>query len=128
MASKPVYALVNNIFFATKIVKTTQALGLEARAFDASERLCEASRAKEPCLVLMDCEGLEKEAFRVLEEFRSDEKLSRVPRVGYLSHTAQDLRREVLSAGATQVYSRSEFSKGLENLLMRYTYGFPSRF
>lgn len=127
MVLKPVYMLVNDIFFATKIVKTVQAMGLEARAFDTADRLLQASREKEPALVLMDCQGLEKEAYRLLGGFRADEKLSKVPQVGYLSHVAQDLKREMQAAGCIHVYAKSEFSRELGNLLTRYANGVPSR-
>jgi len=127
MELKPVYLLANDLFFSTKVVKTAQAAGLEARAFDTAGRLLQASREKEPALVLLDCQGLEKEAHRLLDAFRFDEKLSKIPRIGYLSHVAQDLKREMRDAGCEQVYAKSEFSRELENLLIRYAHGLPSR-
>ena len=102
-------------------------MGLEARAFDTTERLVQASKEREPALVVMDCEGLAREAFRLLSEFRADEKLSAVPQIGYLSHTAQDLKREMRAAGCSQVYSKAEFTRELENLLTRYAHGISSR-
>lgn len=127
MVLKPVYALVGDLFFATRIVKTALQVGLEARAFDHADRLIEASKETEPALVVMDCQGLEKEAFCLLHAFRADEKLSRIPRLGYLMHGAVDLKREMRQAGCEQVYSKSEFTKELGNLLMRYGLGFSSR-
>ena len=117
--TKPIYILVNDLFFATKIVKTAQALALEARAFDTAGRLFEASKAKEPSLVIMDCGGLEKQAFQLLDQFRNDAQLSKVPRIGYLSHGARVLEREMRTAGCHQVYTKFEFTKELEILLAR---------
>lgn len=127
MALQPVYVLVGDLFFASKIVKTAQALGLEVRAFDTANRLLEASKEKKPALIIMDCEKLEKEAFHLLATSRSDEALSKVPKLGYLSHVAEDLKKEMRSAGCEQVYAKSQFTRELENILMRYTNGFPSR-
>jgi CheY-like chemotaxis protein len=127
MQSKPVYALVSDLFFASKIVKTGQSLGVEVRAFDTADRLVQASREKGPALVILDCERSEHEAFRALESFRSESALLSIPRIGYLSHTAQELKREMRTAGCEQVYVRSEFTKELQNILMRYTGGFSSR-
>ena len=127
MNLKPVYALVGDLFFASKIVKTAQALELEVRVFDSAARLLQASREKEPMLVLLDCQGLEREAFHLLGELRSDTSLSAVPRIGYLSHVSQDLRREMREAGCEQVYPKSTFTKELENLLARYSRGLSSR-
>lgn len=127
MNLKPVYALVPGLFFASKIVKTAQAMGLEARTFDSSEKLLQASKQKEPALVMMDCVGLEKEAFRLLEAFRKEGLLSKIHQIGYLSHGSQDLKREMRSAGCEQVYTKSEFVEELENLLMRHAHGLPSR-
>ncbi len=108
-------------------MKTAKAVGVEARAFDTSGRLIEAARQRQPSLVLMDCEGLEKEAFHLLDQFRSDEKLSAVSKIGYLSHTAQDLKQQMRTAGCSQVYSKAELSRELENILARYSDGFSSR-
>ena len=127
MKPQPLYALVGNLFFATKIVKAAQAVGLEVRAFDSADRLLEASREKTPSVVVMDCEGLEKEVFRLLDKFRSEEALSSIPRIGYLSHTAQDLKREMREAGCMQVYTKSELTKEMENILARYGHGLSSR-
>lgn len=127
MVIKPVYLLVNDLFFATKIVKTAQAMALEARAFDSADRLVQASKEKEPALVILDCERLEKEAFDTLRRFQSDEKLKAIPPIGYLSHGAQELKREMRDAGCAQVYNKSEFSRELENILTRYAGGVSSR-
>ena len=127
MVSKPVYMLVNDIFFATKMVKSAQAQQLEPRAFDSAERLFEAAKAKIPALVILDCQGLENEAFRVLKDFKTEPALARVPQIGYLSHAAQDLKKEMQAAGALHVYSKSEFSKELDHLLARHTHGLPPR-
>lgn len=127
MALKPVYILVNNLFFAEKIVKTAQGMGLEAKAFDTARRLVQSAGEREPALVIMDCEGLEKEAHQLLKELRSDEKLLKVPPIGYLSHTSQDLKREMREAGCVQVYNKAEFTRELENLLTRYAHGVSYR-
>ena len=130
MASKPIYALVRDLFSAEKIVKAAKVVGLEARTFDSAEKLIRSSREREPALVVLDGGELEKEVFRVLGEFRSDERLSKVPALGYLSHasrTAEELKREMREAGCIQVYTKSEFTKELETLLARHAHGFPSR-
>lgn len=127
MGLKPVYALIGDLFFATKIVKSAKAVGLEARAFDTAERLMQASREKEPGMIIMDCGSLEREAFQLLKELRSDEKLSRIPRLGYLSHSVADLKNQMRAAGCDQVFLKTEFTRELENLLVRYGGGFPSR-
>lgn len=124
---KPVYVLVNNLFFATKMIKTANAQGLEARAFDVAERLVQVAKEKEPALVIMDCENLEKESFSLLKQFQSDEKLSQVPRIGYLAHVAGDLKEEMRNAGCLQVYSKSQFVRELENLLTRHAHGISYR-
>ena len=124
--TKPIYILVNELFFATKIVKSAQALGLEARAFDTAERILEASRGREPSLVIMDC-GLEKEAFKLLGAFRSDAQLSKIPQIGYLSHGEKILQQEMRTAGCSQVYTKSQFTKELDVLIARTLHGVSSR-
>ena len=102
-------------------------MGLEARAFDSAERLTQSAREKEPALVILDCEGSEKEAFKLLAQFRSDELLLKIPRIGYLSHASGDLKREMREAGCLQVYNKAEFTRELENLFGRYAHGVSYR-
>ncbi len=123
----PIYVLVKDLFFATKIVKTAQAAGLEVRAFDSAERLLGASRERQPQLVILDCQGLEREAFRLLEGFQADERLAKVPRIGYLPHVAHELKQEMLRAGCEHIYSKSEFTRELENILVKSGDGLSSR-
>lgn len=117
--NKIVYILVNDLFFAEKIVKSAKAITLEARAFDMAERLVQASRVREPALVVVDCGGLEGEAFRLLQEFRQDEKLSKIPQIGYLSHGERELEKQMRTAGCRQVYTKSQFTKELDILMAR---------
>lgn len=117
--NKIVYILVNDLFFAEKIVKSAQAISLDARAFDTADRLCQASKEREPVLVIMDCGGLERESFQLLDKFRMDEKLSKIPQIGYLSHGARELEKQMKTAGCRQVYTKSQFSKELDTLLAR---------
>jgi CheY-like chemotaxis protein len=124
---KPVYVLVGDLFFATKIVKTAESLGVQIRTFDSADRLLQAAKEREPMLLILDCEKLEKEAFRILQLIRSEKGWAAVPRIGYLSHSAQALKGEMRAAGCEQVYAKSEFTKELGNLLMRYTYGASPR-
>lgn len=124
---RSVYALVGDLIFATRIVKTAEASGLKARTFDRAEKVIQVSKEEEPFLVVMDCERLEKEAFRLLVLLRADPRLSKIPCVGYLSHTARELKQEMREAGCEQVYSKSEFTKEMERIFTRYSGGFSSR-
>jgi len=127
VAPKPIYALVGNLFFAEKIVKRVKAQGLEARAFDSAQKLVSASGQKEPALVLLDCDGLEKEAFETLRQFRRDARFSKIPAVGFLNGSKLALKQEMRNAGCIQVYTMTEFSKELDTLIARTHNGFSSR-
>lgn len=127
MNLKPMYALVKDLFFATKIVKTAEAAGFRVRAFDSAERLLQASEEEVPSLLILDCEGLEKEAFEILRRCRLKEALSKIQRIGYLSHGARELKQEMQSAGCERVYTKSEFAKELEQILLRYGDGLSPR-
>lgn len=98
------------------------------RTFDTAEWIIQIANEKELIVVLLDCQGLEKEAFRVLDTFRTHPRLSKIPRVGCLHEGDRDLRRGMQNAGCEQLYANSEVTKELGNILARYTYGFSSRF
>lgn len=125
MIAKPVYALVKDLSLAGRMVKSAQASGVPMRTFDTSQRLLEACKAREPALVILDADRLEREAFQALQGFRSDEKFRKVPAVGFAAGAAQALIRELKEAGCLQVYQKTELFKGLNDLFMRYAYGIP---
>lgn len=115
-----VFGLVSNLLFASKIAQSAKHQHLGAHNFDKGDSLLEHARAKRPRLVILDWDGCEREAFKLLKVFREDAALKTIPVVGYLSHTKMDLKKEAETAGCLRVYTKSEFTRVLDDLLIRY--------
>jgi len=116
----PVFGLIGDLFYASKIAQLAKHYHLDIHNSDSSESLLNHAAIKLPCIAILDWDHCEAEAFKLLRAFKSDEKLTKVPIVGYLSGARADLKREGENAGCMRIYSKIEFIRVLEDLLVRY--------
>jgi len=115
-----VYGLVANLHLATKIGQSAKLHHLKVHNFDKADRLVECAKQEIPCFVILDCEGCEAEAFKVLKAFAWDADLKSIPVVGYVSQTKRVLKEEVERAGCLRVYMKTEFFRMLDDLIRRF--------
>lgn len=116
-----VYGLVSDLLVATKIARAAQHCHLAVHNFDRAEPLLEHARAKAPNLAILDWDSREAEAYKVLQEFAATAVLKKVPTVGFVSMPKASVREEAQKAGCHRVYTKTEFSRDLEQIMMRYT-------
>ncbi|MDQ3584365.1 MAG: hypothetical protein ACR2GW_09980 [Pyrinomonadaceae bacterium] len=113
----PVIAAVDDMFFATKIRATAEALGVAvsfARNSDALEKLlCETI----PQLIILDLHSRRCDPFAIAERIKRDERISGVPLVGFYSHVQTELQKRAQAAGINHVMPRSAFTKRLPEIL-----------
>ena len=115
-----VLGLVSTVDLATRIAKIAKDFGLAVRNSDQAETVVRWAREKIPMFVILDWDGCEAEAFKVLKEFAADADLKKVPRVGCLSHQKFNLKRDAEAAGCDRVYFKTEFLRDLKDLFIRY--------
>ena len=115
-----VFGLVSNLLMASKIAQSAAHCHLSIHNFDEAEALLAHSKQKPPILIILDWDDREAEAFKLLEKMKRDEDLKKVPAVGYVSQTKAALKSEAQRAGCDRVYSKSDFLKSLNDILMRY--------
>lgn len=116
-----VFGLVSNIFFASKIAQSAKHCHLAVHNFDKAEPLLEHAKKRAPLLVILDWDGCEAEAFKLLKELKANADLKGVPTVGYLSHVKAAVKDEAERAGCHRVYPKSEFTRVLDDILVRYS-------
>lgn len=116
----PVFGLVSEIDMASRIAKAARHCRLPVHNFDQAEALLRGAREKRPVLILLDLEKREAEAFKVLNELRSNADLKGVAAVGYVSGVRESLKDEARRAGCDRVYGKTELIKDLEHLFARY--------
>ena len=104
-----VIVVVDDMFFASKIRATAEALGVEVSFPRSKEALVEKARGAQ--LIIVD---LHHQKIDPIELAR---QLSGVKLVGFFSHIETELRQKALAAGFDQVIPRSAFARDLPEIL-----------
>ena len=112
--SKTIVAVVEDLFFRSKIEATARHLNVPVRFVKAQE-LPKESEGAAAVLLELSSNG---EAVSAVKKLRGDKTSSDVPVIGFLSHVDKELAKQAESAGVTRVMPRSQFSEGLPDLLM----------
>ena len=102
-------ALVDDLFFSSKISETAKQLNSEVVFCRSAESV--------PLDAARICVDLNAASFDALAEIRKLRTVHRAPIVAFLSHVQVDLKREAEEAGATEVIPRSAFVQRLVELL-----------
>jgi CheY-like chemotaxis protein len=115
--SKSVIAVVDDMFFASKIRAVAEHLGLEVRFARSTDEALEAARTDNPALIIADLHAQKCDPFGLAEQLKMDETLRAVPLIGFFSHVQTELHQRAKQAGYDRVMPRSAFSKNLPEIL-----------
>jgi CheY-like chemotaxis protein len=107
--------VVEDLFFATRIAATAQALGIAIERADLRSA-AEHCRSASPDLVILDLQ-YPGDPLALARELKSDPATRDIPIVGFYPHVDQPLRRAALAAGVDQVLPRSAFTAKLAEIL-----------
>ena len=113
--SRRVVAVVDDMFFASKIRAVAEAVGVEISFPRSKEALVE--KAREAQLILVDLHNQKFDPVALAKDLKSDEQLRAIPMVGFFSHVETELQRNALAAGFDQVLPRSAFTRDLASIL-----------
>ncbi len=112
-----VLAIVDDMFFASKIRATAEAVGIEVSFPRSVEKLIEKAREAKPGLVVVDLHHTKLDPAALAAELKANEDLREVKLLGFFSHVHTDLQRNALAAGYDQVVPRSVFARDLAQIL-----------
>jgi CheY-like chemotaxis protein len=107
--AKTVLAVVDDMFFASKIRAVAEAVGAEISFPRTKESLIE--KAREADLVIVDLHSQKFDPFTVPADVGAVRKL------GFFSHVEVELRQRALAAGYDEVVPRSVFARDLAQIL-----------
>ena len=110
-----VIVVVDDMFFASKIRATAEALGVEVSFPRSNEAVAE--KARDAQLVLVDLHNQKVDPIALATELKKDEHLRAIPMVGFFSHVETELKRNALAAGFDEVLPRSIFARDLSSIL-----------
>lgn len=113
---KVILAVVDDLFFLSKIRQTAQAAGVTVETVGPAEL---AGRAAEraPGGVLVDLNHRSGAAVEAVRALKAAAATAQVPVVGFFSHVQEELGRAARQAGCDRVMPRSAFSIQLPRLL-----------
>src|SRR5881227_3417891 len=107
--SGAIIAVVDDMFFASKIRAVAEAVGVEISFPRSREALVEKARETKPRLILVDLHNQRLEPVALATDLKSDEELRGIPLMGFFSHVQTELQRSALAAGFDRVLPRSAF-------------------
>lgn len=112
-----VLSVVDDMFFASKIRATAEAVGSTVKFLRSVEKLIETAREAKPDLVVVDLHNTKLDPVALASELKADEELRKIPLLGFFSHVHTDLQRNALAAGYDKVIPRSVFARDLGQIL-----------
>ena len=112
-----IIAIVDDMFFASKIRAVAAAVGSEISFPRSLEALVQKAREERPHLIIVDLHNQKIEPAALAGELKADEELREIPILGFFSHLQTELQRNALAAGFDQVIPRSVFARDLPKIL-----------
>ena len=106
-------ALIDDLFFQTKVAETAKQLGVEFELVTNGEALLSLLEAPTK-LVIIDLNA-RSSPVTTIQRLRATQKELRV--VAFLSHVQRELAAMARAAGCTDVLPRSEFTRDLAAIL-----------
>ena len=109
-----VVALVDDLFFQTRIAETGRQVGVDLKTVKTGEELLTELARADASLIIVDLNA-RNGPLEAIEMMR--DRASQVPVVAFLSHVQTELAERARAAGCTQVLPRSKFTQHLATLL-----------
>ncbi|HSD50887.1 MAG TPA: response regulator [Candidatus Methylomirabilis sp.] len=115
-----VIAVVNDLFFWTKILETAERLNVPLRLVRSPEELEAQVRACRPALLIFDLNAETCQPLQAIRRMKADPELKDIPALGFFSHVQHDLKAAATEAGCDRIMARSGFTAQLPKILRPY--------
>ena len=112
-----IIAIVDDLFFASKIRGTAEQVGVTTSFPRTAEAVFEGAAQNKPSLILCDLHSQKIDVVELAKKLKADESTREVPLVGFFSHVQTELERAANEAGFDRVISRSVFARDLMKIL-----------
>jgi CheY-like chemotaxis protein len=115
--TRTVIAVVDDLFFASKIRGTAEQLGVTVKFARTAAALTEAARRDQPSLIICDLHSEKVDPNELANQLKANDQLKSIPLLGFFSHVQTELQRQAELAGFDRVMPRSAFSARLAQIL-----------
>src|SRR5262245_15461664 len=112
-----VIAVVDDLFFASKIRGTGGQLGLAIDFPRSLDAVLANVRQETPTLIVCDLHSARIDPLELARQLKADNELRSIPIIGFFSHVQTELQREATMAGFDRVVPRSTFTRDLPLIL-----------
>ena len=115
--ARNVIAVVDDLFFASKIRGTAEQLNIPVRFMRSVEAVIDAARSDVPAVIICDLHSQKIDPTELAKQLKADEELRSIPLLGFFSHVQTELQRQAEEAGFDRVIPRSAFTRTLPDIL-----------
>src|ERR1044072_9472072 len=105
-----IIAIVDDMFFKSKIRAVAEAVGTEISFPRNQEALIQKAREAKPNLSIVDLHNQKIDRAALSTELKAQYELHAIPLLGFFSHVQIELQKSALAAGFDQVIPRSVFA------------------
>ncbi len=112
-----IIAIVDDMFFKSKIRAVAEAVGTEISFPRNQDALIQKAREAKPGLIIVDLHNQKIDPAALATELKADNELRSIPLLGFFSHVQTELQRNALASGFDQVIPRSVFARDLPKIL-----------
>ena len=115
--SRNVIAIVDDLFFASKIRGTAEGLQVTVSFPRHADGAKEIIKHNPPAQIICDLNSEKFDVLGLARTLKTDDATRDIPLIGFLSHVQTDLQRAAEEAGFDQVMPRSLFTRNLAAIL-----------
>jgi CheY-like chemotaxis protein len=114
---RKVIAVVDDLFFASKIQATAEPLGVELKFVRSLNLLTDTFESDRPDLIVVDLHNQRVDAMLVAKTIKKNPEGAAIPLLAFFSHVETEMQQAALAAGYDRVIPRSVFSRDLAGIL-----------
>ena len=114
---RTVVAVVDDIFFVSKIRATGKALGMVVKFPRSAEAFRTLIEDEKPALIVVDLHNEKIDPFDLAKDAKDSSAVKDIPLLGFFSHVQVELQRRAREAGYDAILPRSVFARDLANIL-----------
>ena len=115
--TRTVIAVVDDLFFASKIRGTAEQLGVTVSFPKTSEAVIEGALQNSPAMIILDLNSQQIDPIELAKQLKADARLQEIPLVGFFSHVQTELQQQAQAAGIDRVMPRSAFTTKLPQII-----------
>jgi CheY-like chemotaxis protein len=115
--SNNVIAVVDDLFFASKIKGTGEQAGVKVTFARSADALMEIARRDPIAVIIVDLHTQKIDPIALAASLKADEQLRSIPLIGFFSHVQIELQQAATAAGYDRVMPRSAFVNQLAGIL-----------